>query len=117
MVVRRKALENVGLLDERFFLYWEDADWCRRMWDNGWKVVYYPNTFIKHHIGGSSEQNILQATYEFHKSAYRLYTKYKNPTSSFLKMAVFLGLACRFIGVLGIQLVRRFLLRLKEKLN
>ena len=108
MVVRRKALENVGLLDERFFLYWEDADWCRRMWDNGWKVVYNPKASIKHLVGGSSEQNILRATYEFHKSAYRLYVKHKNSSRSFLKYAVFVALACRFVWALTIRLVRRF---------
>jgi len=115
MVVRRKALENVGLLDEGFFLYWEDADWCRRMGNGGWKVIYYPKASIKHMVGGSSERNILRSTYEFHKSAYRLYKKYHNPSRSFLKLAVFLGLTCRFLFILNIQLARRFLIKMKQK--
>ena len=40
MLVRREALEHVGLLDEGYWLYMEDLDWCRRFWDRGWKVVY-----------------------------------------------------------------------------
>jgi len=115
MVVRRKALENVGLLDERFFLYWEDADWCRRMWNENWKVIYYPKASIKHKVGGSSERNLLRSIYEFHKSAYRLYKKYYNSSHSFLKLAIFVGLTCRFLLVLNIQLVRRLLIKIKQK--
>jgi GT2 family glycosyltransferase len=76
MVVRRRAIETVGPLDERFFLYWEDADWCKRMWEAGWKVVYYPQASIKHLVGGSSQRSPLRSTVEFHKSAYRLFAKH-----------------------------------------
>jgi len=76
MVVRRRAIERVGPLDERFFLYWEDADWCRRMWDSGWKVVYYPQASVKHFVGGSSQRSRFRSTVEFHKSAYRLFAKH-----------------------------------------
>ena len=40
MMVRRSALEKVGLMDERFFLYFEDVDWCRRFWHAGFPVYY-----------------------------------------------------------------------------
>lgn len=56
MVVRRKALDDVGLLDERFFMYWEDADWCRRMWRKGGKVVYFPQASVVHYVGVSSDK-------------------------------------------------------------
>jgi len=46
MLVRRKAIDDVGLLDEQFFLYWEDADWCKRMWDKEWKIVYFPRALL-----------------------------------------------------------------------
>jgi len=42
MMVRRDALARVGLLDRGYFLYVEDMDWCKRFWDNGFEVVYYP---------------------------------------------------------------------------
>jgi GT2 family glycosyltransferase len=76
MVIRRRAIERVGPLDERFFLYWEDADWCRRMWDAGWKVVYYPQASVEHFVGGSSQRSRFRSTVEFHKSAYRLFAKH-----------------------------------------
>jgi GT2 family glycosyltransferase len=76
MVVRRKAVSEVGLLDSRFFLYWEDADWCRRMWAKGWKVVYFPSAKVIHQVGASSSTRPIRSLYEFHKSSYKLFNKY-----------------------------------------
>jgi GT2 family glycosyltransferase len=55
MVVRKNAIDDVGFMDERFFMYWEDVDWCKRMWHSGWKVVYFPQASIVHYVGGSSD--------------------------------------------------------------
>lgn len=49
LVVRREALEAVGPLDERFFLYFEDTDWCRRFWASGWRVVYFAGAKMVHY--------------------------------------------------------------------
>lgn len=49
MFVRRAAIDKVGLFDERFFVYFEDTDWCRRFWNGGWKVVYHPGIEITHY--------------------------------------------------------------------
>lgn len=48
MMVRRKAVEDVGLLDENIFLYLEDVDWCRRFWEKRWRVVYEPRAVMIH---------------------------------------------------------------------
>jgi GT2 family glycosyltransferase len=53
-LVRRQALEQVGLLDEDFFIYGEDMDWCRRFWSAGWQVVFAPQARAIHHGGASS---------------------------------------------------------------
>lgn len=105
MLVRRKAIETVGLLDEGFFMYWEDADWCRRMRNAGWKVVYFPKASIVHYVGGSSEKLMFRSFFEFHKSCYRLF--YKHNSNFYLRMAkpfVFLGLAIRFCGIFILHL-------------
>ena len=53
MIVRRSAMNNVGLLDEDFFFYTEDVDWCKRFFDAGWKIVYLSD--VKSiHLGGES---------------------------------------------------------------
>lgn len=57
MFVRRKAIEDIGLMDERFFMYMEDVDWCRRLWQSGWKVVYYPHVKMVHYYARASADN------------------------------------------------------------
>lgn len=95
MVVRKKAIAEVGVFDERFFMYWEDADWCRRMWDRGWKVVYFPRAAILHLVGKSSSKLFTRSILEFHKSVYRLFEKYNRPSIWMLKPLIILGLLLR----------------------
>ncbi len=49
MLVRRSAIEGVGLMDERYWLYIEDMDWCRAFWQAGWRVRYEPEAVMTHH--------------------------------------------------------------------
>jgi GT2 family glycosyltransferase len=53
-MLRSDAVKDVGPLDERFFMYGEDVDWCRRCWKAGWKVVFFPGAEAIHHRGASS---------------------------------------------------------------
>lgn len=55
-LMRREALEQVGLFDPRFFMYYEEVDHCRRVKAVGWKVVFYPHTSVVH-IGGESAKS------------------------------------------------------------
>lgn len=54
LMVRREALDEVGPLDEDFFFYGEDTDWCRRFHDSGWRIVYLADAEAIHFGGGSS---------------------------------------------------------------
>lgn len=54
MLVRRSAIEKTGMMDSRFFMYMEDVDWCRRFWDNGFKVIYFPFSQMYHYHGKGS---------------------------------------------------------------
>jgi GT2 family glycosyltransferase/glycosyltransferase involved in cell wall biosynthesis len=101
MVARRKAIDDAGPMDTQFFMYWEDADWCRRMWWKGWKVVYYPKTTVIHYVGASSQKNLFRSVLSFHTSIYRLFKKYVKTPHSLLKPLVFWGLIFRFLFVLG----------------
>jgi GT2 family glycosyltransferase len=100
MAVRRKAFEEVGPLDERFFMYWEDADWCKRMRQNGWKVVYFPLATITHLGGGSSDRLACRSIFEFHKSSYLYYDKHGRSWSGIVKPAVIGCLVVRLVCVL-----------------
>lgn len=106
MVVRRKAVEDVGLMDERFFMYWEDADWCKRMWENGWKVIYFPLASVVHFVGISSSKRPLRSILDFHKSSYLLFAKYARWPLSMLKPVAFAGLSLRFYILFILQLFR-----------
>jgi hypothetical protein len=115
MVVRREAVDAVGPLDENFFMYWEDTDWCSRMWAKGWKVKYWPGATVMHYIGGSSSKNLLQSVISFHKSAFRLYRKHNQRRFNFLKAFVLFGLACRCAAVLTVHGARRLIRRIKKE--
>jgi len=55
MFVSQKSIEKVGDMDDRFFMYMEDVDWCRRFWEQKQRVVYYPDAFVYHyHAKGSA---------------------------------------------------------------
>lgn len=54
LFARKKAVDEFGLLDESFFMYGEDVDWCTRCWHSGWKIAFYPDAQAIHYRGGSS---------------------------------------------------------------
>lgn len=56
MMVKREAIDRVGLFDERFFMYFEDADWCRRFWQSGFEVIYLPIAKMFHYYHRSSKK-------------------------------------------------------------
>lgn len=77
MMVRREALERVGPMDERFFLYFEDTDWCYRMQQHGWEVWYVPDSVMIHRWERSSAGSILGKPFVNHLlSMLRYYEKW-----------------------------------------
>jgi GT2 family glycosyltransferase len=56
-MARQEALRIVGPLDERFFMYAEDKDWCKTFWERGWKVVYHPRAQAIHYSAASSSRD------------------------------------------------------------
>jgi GT2 family glycosyltransferase len=105
MLVRREAFEAVGGMDEGFFLYWEDADFCRRLKHAGWRTMYLPAA-VATHVGGRSSRHAADASLEaFHASAFRLYRKHAGPAGRLLTPLVFIGLRARLAFMK--RLVRR----------
>ena len=79
MLLRREALDEVGGFDEGYFLYWEDADVCRRLRQAGWQVRYTTVSTVVHDVGQSSRNARALANREFHRSAYRYFATYVVP--------------------------------------
>ncbi|EKE16311.1 MAG: hypothetical protein ACD_11C00020G0016 [uncultured bacterium] len=83
LMLSREALGKIGYMDERFFMYMEDVDWCRRFWENGYRVVYYPKASMHHYHGKTSEKKGAIYSLLFNKytwihiaSAVRYFRKY-----------------------------------------
>lgn len=68
VMINREVLDRVGLLDDRFFMYSEETDFCYRVKQNGWQIYYYPFAQTIHIGGGTSEQLAVEMFLELHKS-------------------------------------------------
>ena len=106
MVVRRETLRDVGPLDERFFMYFEDADLCKRARAAGWLVYYLPHVEIVHQTGASSSKP--RAIWLLHKSAFLYHRKHgvHGPFGVYSAM-VLAGLTLRALVKLGISQLQR----------
>jgi GT2 family glycosyltransferase len=76
LMIRRKVVDVIGLLDERFFMYGEEMDWCLRVKKTGWTVMYYPSAEIIHYKGECSKFNHRKASFEFYRSMYLFHKKH-----------------------------------------
>jgi GT2 family glycosyltransferase len=101
MCLRPQALEQVGLLDEGYYMYCEDLDWCYRARQAGWKIYYLPQAVVTHAIGRSSDQRPLRMVAEFHRSMLRFYRKhYAAHVPLLLRPFVPVGIVMRAVLVL-----------------
>lgn len=79
LMIRREAWLQVGPLDETFFMYFEETDWCRRNAQAGWETHYLPAAQVIHYEGKSSEQVVAARTLRFQRSKLRYTHKYLGP--------------------------------------
>ena len=76
IMVPRAVYERIGGLDEGYFMYSEELDWCRRIVAAGWRVVYHPAAQVIHHVGQSSDQAVTARHVNFQRAKLRYYRKY-----------------------------------------
>ena len=94
MFMRAKALDEVGFLDETFFMYGEDIDLCYRIKKAGWKIIYHGESKITHLKGASSKKQKNKLIYEFYRAMYIYYKKHHADESSFItNIVVYIGIA------------------------
>jgi GT2 family glycosyltransferase len=95
MMVRTIALEDVGLMDERFWMYGEDLDWAKRIKDAGWRVIYNPDVTVLHVKRASSRQNP-RTQIEFYRAMLIFYYKhYRDETAWPIHWLIMLSLALK----------------------
>lgn len=74
--LRRDALDRVGGWDERFFLFFEDVDLCRRLGADGWRISYEPHGHVTHVVGGSRARRPVRSILGHHRAAYQYAAKW-----------------------------------------
>jgi hypothetical protein len=112
MLLRREAIEQVGLLDEQFFMYGEDLDWAYRLKEHGWQIRYNPTVTVLHHKGESSRQSAAHATVAFYRAMHLFYAKHYRARTGFILDWLILG---AIYGRLGWSLVRNALRPSEER--
>jgi GT2 family glycosyltransferase len=105
MMVRRDALNIVGLMDERFFIYYEEVDWCKRFWKSGWRVTFNPEAKAIHYNAGSSSRNPVRFSVEQQKALLQYWEKHHSRFSNIL-------LICILTVKLILRIVSRYLIGL-----
>jgi GT2 family glycosyltransferase len=107
MLVRSKAIREVGLLDETFFMYGEDIDWCYRIKAANWKIIYYSDAKVVHYKGASySKKQNTRLTYEFYRAMYIFYNKhYKDGYPWITTTVTYLGIW----GICGLKLFKNYI--------
>lgn len=109
MLCRAEAVREVGLLDEGYWLYMEDLDWCRRFWQAGWKVFYEPAGVALHVKGGSSgRRRAPKQEIAFHRGMGRFYRRFDAPEHNpLVNAAVYAGIGAKLLTSLAITTLAR----------
>ncbi|MFT6408406.1 MAG: GT2 family glycosyltransferase [Arenicella sp.] len=107
MVARISAVQQVGLLDEGYFMHCEDLDWCKRFALNHWQVALVPAATVIHAKGVSSKSRPIAVLYTLHTGMNRFFDKfYQNSYNLPVRLLVKLGIASSFLLRASISLVK-----------
>ncbi|MBI2355815.1 MAG: glycosyltransferase family 2 protein [Candidatus Doudnabacteria bacterium] len=107
LMVRKSVIDQVGLLDEQFFMYGEDLDWCWRIKEAGYKVMYYPKPVVIHYKYGSAQAIAFRTIKSAHQAMKIFYRKhYANQYPWLFNQLVYLGINLRMYLVLVLNLFR-----------
>ncbi|OHB84936.1 MAG: hypothetical protein A2Z38_02475 [Planctomycetes bacterium RBG_19FT_COMBO_48_8] len=107
MLVRREAIEQVGMMDEQFFMYGEETDWCYRFWKKGWTVMFAPVGEIIHFGGQSAAQKPVAMIVQLRLSILKFIKKhYGWPACLIARFLVALFFAVRLPVWLAMAFVR-----------
>ncbi len=108
LLVRKSVMEKIGLLDESFFMYGEDLDWCWRCKAAGYQVWYYPKTSITHFKGSSSKKVPFRALKWFHDAMWIFYRKhYAGQYPFVLNWLVWLGIYGRLAALVILNALKK----------
>ena len=113
MMVRKKAMDEVGTLDERYFFFFEETDWAFRMKKNGWKIYFVPDAGIFHAQGKSAGHGVASRIM-YYRSRYAFFRKWRPKSCPFFFCVIFIRL---LVNALLCLLAIGLTLGLAQKLN
>lgn len=114
MLVKREAIESVGLWDENYFLHCEDLDWCMRFRQAAWSVLFVPDAQVTHIFGGCSRNRPYFVEWHKHRGILRFYSKFfRRKYSVLLWISVVVGVWFRF----SLMTIRHAVNQLSNVLN
>lgn len=87
MIVRKEAMDEVGVFDEDYFIFLEETDWCFRMYKKGWKVYHVPDAEVFHLSGHSKKKTPWRSQIEYYKSLYKFFRK-NRASASYLTLRI-----------------------------
>jgi hypothetical protein len=102
LLIRQECLADVGELDERFFIYDEDIDWCRRAWRAGWKVRFWPGVAMVH-VGAAARPYMRDKTFVHFRSHLSYIAKHHSVVAAVL---YYLAMSARLTGATAVQGIR-----------
>ena len=98
MFIRKELIDRIGVLDDAYFMFCEDVDYCKRAWKAGFKVVYLPDAVITHAIGRSTDKAPNRMIARFHLSMLRYYRKHVLPEHAPIARPFYLAFAAAALG-------------------
>ena len=108
LIVRREVLKAVGGFDPRFFMYFEETDWCGRIRAAGWDVAYFPGAQVLHHRSQSAVQDLSARALNFHQSRHAFLVKERGrPVALMLRFVIGLLFAVHTVLQAAKLLIRR----------
>jgi GT2 family glycosyltransferase len=108
MMVKRAAIEEVGLLDELYFMHCEDLDWCMRFRQKGWSILFVPEAKLVHHKGVCSKSRPIFVELHKHRGMLRFYRKFfSSEYPTLLMWAVTASVWLRFGALVVTHMLRR----------
>lgn len=110
MMIRPEVFKKIGYMDEKFFLYGEDIDFCYRTKKAGFKIVYHPGVVGIHHHGATTKKQKVKSLYRFHRAMFLYYRKHLHKQHMLpVNVMVYAGIGARFAFFATYHSVRNLL--------